>query len=122
MKKTATVFALAAAFLLAPVLGVSAHSNNYDYDRDYNHDRYYNDDRFYNYPYASPVVTTQYWCGTYYSSYPCPVYPQYSYPQPYTTYPYFQTAYPSYQPYNYNQYYSQPGYYNGGAWIPYYTY
>lgn len=108
-------------FLVVSALPVSAHSNdrNHDRDRDYWHDSY----PTYNWQYGggySPVVTTPYWCGTYYSSYPCPVYQPYYPQQPYVLSYYPPTTYQNYP--QHNQYYSQPGYWNGGAWIPYYNY
>jgi hypothetical protein len=112
MKRSATVLAFAAVLLLAPMVAGASHDR--DYDRDHRRDYYYP----YNWQYAqpyTPVVTTPYWCGTYYSSYPCPTYQPYYYPA-------YQTRPLYYQPYpNYASYYNQPGYWNGGAWVPYYN-
>lgn len=116
MKKSATVLALAATFLFASALTVSAHTNDRDHDRDYRRDNlhHYNwqPERHYN-----QVVTTPYWCGIYYSSQPCSVYYP---PQPYANNYYTPATYPYYQ--SYGQYYNNLGYYNGGAWTPYYGY
>lgn len=72
--------------------------------------------------YNSHVVTTSYWCGSYYSSYPCTntnnyVYQPYyqAYPQSYSTMPYYmgQMYYSNQQYYsNGNYYYANPYAYN----------
>src|SRR3989344_5584049 len=53
-------------------------------------------------PYYSATVTAPYWCGSYYSSYPCPQYQyQYQYTQQYSYYPSYPYSY-NYSYYNYN--------------------
>jgi len=53
---------------------------------------------------SAQIATPTYWCGSYYSTYPCgsmPYYDNYNY-YPYRQFPYY--PYNNYYPYNYNNY------------------
>lgn len=98
MKKSVIFLVLTALFLYVPAASVGAHHADHNDYRQYGVWHYYQPYYFYQL-YPMGQVTTPYWCGAYYSSWPC--YYSYIYPQSY----YYQQYDPYYQHMHGNSWY-----------------